>query len=69
MWTRVHAATVIHMAENLFPDAKTRFWYAVLDPSRVTLTMIFCKQAYPLNSDIAAKERDIDSFVLFLILR
>lgn len=55
------------MAENWFPDAKTRFWYAVPDPSRVTLTMTFCKHFYPFNSDTAVKERDMDSFVLFLI--
>lgn len=67
MWTRAHAGTVIYMAENWFPDAKTRFWYAVLDPSRVTLTMTLCKRRYLCNSDTAVKEGDGDSFVLFLI--
>lgn len=67
MWTGAHAGTVIYMAENRFPDAKTRSWYAVLDPSRVTLTMTFCKSFYPFNSDTAGKERDVDRFVLFLI--
>lgn len=63
VWTSVHAGTVIYMAEKSFPDAKTRFWYAVLDPSRVTLTMTFSKYFYPFNSDTAVKERDIDSFI------
>lgn len=63
MCTRVHAGTVIYMAENWFPDAKTRFWYAVLHPSRVTLTVTFSKHFYPFNSDVAVKKRDIDSFI------
>lgn len=67
MWIGVHAGTVIYMAEKWLPDAKPRFWYAVLDPSRVTLTMVFCKHFYPFNSDVAVKERDTESFVLFLI--
>lgn len=67
VWTGVHAGTVIYMAEKWLPDAKPRFWYAVLDPSRVTLTMAFCKHFYPFNSDAAVRERDTESFVLFLI--
>lgn len=68
MWTRAHAGTVIYMAEKWFPDAKTRFWYAVLDPCRVTLTMAFCKHFYCFSSDAAAEERDTESFV-FLFIR
>lgn len=67
VWIGVHAGTVIYMAEKWLPDAKPRFWYAVLDPSRVTLTMAFCKHFYPFNSDTEVKERDTEGFVLFLI--
>jgi len=67
VWTRVHTRTVIYMAEKWFPDAKTRFWYAGLDPSRVTLTMALCEHFYCFSSDVAEEKGDTESFVLYLM--
>lgn len=58
---------VTFTAAKQFANAKPRFWYAALDPSRVTLTTAFYRHLYSLDSAIAAKERDTGSFVLFLV--